>query len=72
MKTSLTSIKNGVNLLSMSGIRESDIEEVDSWLFTMDFTKKEREQICDTILKEGRFCVCHIEYRVELCAVKHK
>lgn len=70
MRTSLTSIKNGVNLLSMSGIRESDIEEVDSWLFTMDFTKKEREQICDTILKEGMYCVCHIEYRVELCAAK--
>ena len=72
MRTSLTSIKNGVNLLSMSEIRESDIEEVDSWLFTMDFTKKEREQICDIILKEGKFCVCHIEYRVELCAAKHK
>lgn len=72
MRTSLTSIKNGVNLLSMSEIRESDIEEVDSWLFTMDFTQKEREQICDIILKEGEFCVCHIEYRVELCATKHK
>lgn len=66
MTTNLHSIADGVNLLTMQGISVIDLDDVDSWLYSIDMLPKERHEACRQILADGSFSVCNIEHRVEV------
>lgn len=64
MKTRLECISEGVNLLTVSGIKLGDLDEVDSWLFAIDMAQADRRAACRQIMTEGSYAVSNIEHRV--------
>ena len=66
MKTSLHPSCNGVNVLDVRGVTLLTLDEVDSWLFSIGVSSKDRATACRQILAEGSYSVCNIEYRVEM------
>lgn len=64
MNTRLKCIDNRVNLLTVSGITLTDLDEVDGWLYALDMAQAERRAACRQIMTDGSFAVSNIEHRV--------
>lgn len=65
MTTNLIPLKGGVNRLSLHDVSLLRIDEVDAWLYALDFTPSERKKACSQVLSDGQFYVCNIEHRLE-------
>ncbi len=65
MTTSLIPLKDCVNRLSIQNISLLGIDEVDAWLYALDFTPSERKKACRQLLSDGKYSVCNIEHRLE-------
>ena len=63
--TNLKPIEGGVSLLTIQGVTLLDIDEVDAWLYAIDFTPSERKNACRQLLSDGKYSVCNIEHRLE-------
>lgn len=66
MITNLRPTSNCVNLLLMEDVNLLDLDNVDSWLYALDFLPKERHDICLQVMSDEEFRACNIEHRVEV------
>lgn len=64
MTTKLVPIDNSVNLLSLSNIRLTDLDEVTAWFYALDIPVNEYRNLCVCILKDLRLAFSNIEHRV--------
>lgn len=66
MNTRMKSINDRVNLLTVSGITLTDLDEVDAWLYALDMAETDRRSACRQIITDGSYSVSNIEHRVTL------
>lgn len=66
MNTRMKSINDRVNLLTVSGITLTDLDEVDAWLYALDMAETDRRAACRQIITDGSYSVSNIEHRVTL------
>ena len=66
MKTRLHPMSGGLNHLAICDITLLDMHNVDAWLEAIDMLPDERHSACRKILADGEFCVCNIDYKLEL------
>ncbi len=64
MTTKLVPIDNKVNLLSLSNIRLTDLDEVAAWFYALDIPVNEYQNLCRCIMGGGRLAFSNIEHRV--------
>ena len=66
MNTRMKSINDRVNMLTVSGITLTDLDEVDAWLYALDMAETDRRAACCQIIADGSYSVSNIEHRVTL------
>lgn len=66
MKTTLESIDNRVNRLTVQDIKRNNMKDVAAWMFTCNLQEKERENGCFRLLSDGEYSFSNIECRVSV------
>ena len=64
MKTTLESIDNCVNRLTVQGIERNSMKDVAAWMFACDMQRDERENGCFRLMNDGKYSFSNIECRV--------
>lgn len=66
MKTNLSYLSKKVNLLTLTNINIINMDDVDAWLYAIDFSPSDRKEACRQILTDGNFSVSNIEHRITI------
>ena len=66
MRTLISCLDDGVNLLTVSDVSLIDLDDVDSWLNAIGMEVSERPSACRRILTEGGYTVSNVEHRITL------
>ena len=67
MRTRLYPMSDMMCLLALRDVTDMDVDDVDAWFEAIDMSPEERQEAFRQILSEGRFIVCNIEHRLEIC-----
>jgi len=66
MKTTLESIDNRVNRLTIQDVKQDNIKDVAAWMFACDMQRDERENGCFRLMNDGKYSFSNIECRVSV------
>lgn len=66
MKTTLESIDNRVNRLTIQDVKQDDMKDVAAWMFACDMQRDERENGCFRLMNDGKYSFSNIECRVSV------
>lgn len=64
MKTTLESIENCVNRLTIKDVTHRDMNNVVAWMDACGLDEKEREDGYSRLVSDGEYSFSNIEYRV--------
>ena len=64
MKTTLESIDNRVNRLTIQDVKQDNMKDVAAWMFACDMQRDERENGCFRLMNDGKYSFSNIECRV--------
>lgn len=67
MRTRLYPMSDRMCILVLRDVTNMDVCDVDAWFEAIDMSPEERQEAFRQILSEGRFIVCNIEHRLEIC-----
>ncbi len=66
MKTTLESIDNRVNRLTIQDVKQDNMKDVAAWMFACDMQRDERENGCFRLMNDGKYSFSNIECRVSV------
>ena len=66
MKTTLESIDNRVNRLTIQDVKQDNMKDVVAWMFACDMQRDERENGCFRLMNDGKYSFSNIECRVSV------